>query len=581
MYGRSILPCVSVEDCVRKNTNPNSNIGRGLKRDSLGAPQASLTLSNTASGNNLCYDLDSIKWDLNMSGSYDEGNNKINWTVNVVKSIIASLPTLKTFGVLSITNTGSAPADIGNIVINLQRKDQGGQYYTFVSDIADVTNGDLFYVKNTCSGEKSGYIVTKQGTSSVIVKCVESSMSGPLTFWNEDSNSIFSIVGGFYINPGDTKVLLYEADFYISDATLDHVRIETYVTFGNAGGRGGSGASANGVMYKGDCIAYDNVRSVPFRVSLPLPPLEVCNESVTLTSLESDVTATSGSWTDYTNDIGVGGVEELSDSALHDISLSPDPKVSDTNRTITACAKLTSPDDTITVTVLIDPVNNVYKDYTFVCCRGIDLDMCVGVDIPGSGGSGNSCGCQNDGYKTYTQGGWGAAPHGMNPGALLQANFPLVYPLGYVKIGRSVGSYYATFTSSLAVQNFLPAGGTPDRLTANLIDPTTTSAGVFAGQVLALQLNVDFSAAGLLSMAGFGNLFFQGLTGSLSVFNGQTVSQALATMNDVLGGGQTPLGVSVSDLNSLATSLNESFDNGQKGALAPNLCPSGQMPCTN
>jgi hypothetical protein len=39
----------------------------------------------------------------------------------------------------------------------------------------------------------------------------------------------------------------------------------------------------------------------------------------------------------------------------------------------------------------------------------------------------------------------------------------------------------------------------PAPLSADLIDPSSTSSGLFGGEVLALQFNVDFSDAGLIS----------------------------------------------------------------------------------
>ena len=44
------------------------------------------------------------------------------------------------------------------------------------------------------------------------------------------------------------------------------------------------------------------------------------------------------------------------------------------------------------------------------------------------------------------------------------------------------------FTSALALQNYLPAGGAPGVLTADLFNPTSSSANVFGGQVLGQAL---------------------------------------------------------------------------------------------
>lgn len=158
---------------------------------------------------------------------------------------------------------------------------------------------------------------------------------------------------------------------------------------------------------------------------------------------------------------------------------------------------------------------------------------------------------------TVTQGGWGAPPHGNNPAAILAANFGAVFPSG-VTIGCSGGSTLK-FTSAGAIQNFLPQGGTPGALAASATNPTTSAAGVFAGQVLALELNVSFS--GPVFPGGLGN--FQLTSGPLKGF---TVNQVLALANNVLGGCisesslQSTFGISISGLNDIVDGINQEFD---------------------
>jgi uncharacterized repeat protein (TIGR01451 family) len=158
-----------------------------------------------------------------------------------------------------------------------------------------------------------------------------------------------------------------------------------------------------------------------------------------------------------------------------------------------------------------------------------------------------------------TQGGWGAPPNGNNIGMLLKNNFALVYPAGFVEVGiPGGGGFSVKFTSAAAIQAYLPAGSTPAALNQDYSNPSSTSAGVFGGQVLALQLNVDFGDRGLTpsSSGPVGNLVYNDPSSAL---NGQTVRQILALANIALGGGNA--GVSVGDLNVLVTSLNEAFDN--------------------
>ncbi|HEY0432479.1 MAG TPA: hypothetical protein VGC95_01325, partial [Chitinophagaceae bacterium] len=159
------------------------------------------------------------------------------------------------------------------------------------------------------------------------------------------------------------------------------------------------------------------------------------------------------------------------------------------------------------------------------------------------------------GYATYTQGGWGTVPSGNNPGTLLKAYYTNVYPSSFVE----GGTYTIKLTSQLAVQNYLPAGGTPNVLKKSYTNPTSTEAGVFGAQVTALKLNVDFSSKGILK-SGLGNLKIA----PGNKLAGYTVSQVLALANAVLGGnvGALPAGVTVSDLSNVCDMINRNFDNG-------------------
>jgi hypothetical protein len=179
---------------------------------------------------------------------------------------------------------------------------------------------------------------------------------------------------------------------------------------------------------------------------------------------------------------------------------------------------------------------------------------------------------------TATQGGWGAPPNGNNIGMLLKNNFALVYPNG-VEIGiPGAGGFSMKFNSQPAIQAYLPAGSTASSLTSDLVNPTSSPAGVFGGQVLALQLNVDFGYKGIsLGSAGpVGNLVYSENGSPLS---GKTISNILAIANVALGGGALPSGVTISLLNNVVTSLNEAFDNcNTTGWAAAHLSGSSAPP---
>ncbi len=161
-------------------------------------------------------------------------------------------------------------------------------------------------------------------------------------------------------------------------------------------------------------------------------------------------------------------------------------------------------------------------------------------------------------FRTQTQGGWGTVAHGNNPGVYRDANFSLAFPQGLV-IGRTSGRY-AQFNSSLAIQNFLPQGGTPNYLFGTYINPFTTSAGVLGGQVTALTLSVvfdeydpDFGEAPELLK----NLKVADET---NPFYNMTVMDVLNYANDFLSTGTGPF--SATEINMTVSKINENFVDG-------------------
>jgi hypothetical protein len=166
----------------------------------------------------------------------------------------------------------------------------------------------------------------------------------------------------------------------------------------------------------------------------------------------------------------------------------------------------------------------------------------------------NAQGCSGQ-FKTFTIGGWGTACNGNNPGCYRDTNFDAAFPDG-ITIG--CGENTLTFTSSQAVEDFLPSGGTPTLLSGALVDPAGTINNTLASQVLAVSLAVGFDvydADFASSTSGFGSLPI--LSG---VHAGMTVADFLAYANQVIGG--CTIGVNLSALNATATAINENFDNG-------------------
>ena len=116
-----------------------------------------------------------------------------------------------------------------------------------------------------------------------------------------------------------------------------------------------------------------------------------------------------------------------------------------------------------------------------------------------------------------------------------------------------------TFTSPAAIESYLPAVGPSGVLDACLINPSSSHSGEFGGEVLALELNVDFSAAGFTEGSGgpFGNL---NLCGTGTPYDGMSISAILAAANTALGNGGLPPGSNPDSFGDLLHALNDSFD---------------------
>ncbi len=177
----------------------------------------------------------------------------------------------------------------------------------------------------------------------------------------------------------------------------------------------------------------------------------------------------------------------------------------------------------------------------------------TGTSLAGGGS------CDLTGMRTFTQGGWGSKGNS-TPGGIRDTHFDAVFPT-YAEMG---GIKTAKFNTAKSVEDFLPAGGPSNSFTMNYTDPTSTSAGVLGGQVLALLLNVKYDEAGFL---GSNPLKLKDLIIASGTFAGMTVNDFLAIANTAIGGGVT--GYTYSQINAAATAINENFDNGtvNKGYL--------------
>jgi hypothetical protein len=164
---------------------------------------------------------------------------------------------------------------------------------------------------------------------------------------------------------------------------------------------------------------------------------------------------------------------------------------------------------------------------------------------------------------SYNQASWTTSADGS---AALTNNYFSVYlsTFGVVEIGvPGDAGYSVQFTSPTTISDFIPTNGPPAALTGDLVDPVTTSAGIFAGDVLAVQLDMDFADHGALSGNSdflFGDLVLHGFSGSVAGLNGLSVRTVDVIINNSLGGGTT--GYTIDDLDLIAEELGNSFDDG-------------------
>ena len=196
-----------------------------------------------------------------------------------------------------------------------------------------------------------------------------------------------------------------------------------------------------------------------------------------------------------------------------------------------------------------------------VCCQSILVEACP------------------EKFCSFTAGGWGSAcpdptdVESTQPGCIRGLYFAQVFPNG-VSIGDPSGIpgapnfYAAKWTTSAAVEAFLPAGGTSRALRRDLIDPTTTPAGNLAGQVLALRMSREYSCAGIFASVGLQSAptcyGVYVIPSSCGKFAGLTVDRFLALADSAVGGRTevlTPYGATLADVTVTASCLNLKFDN--------------------
>lgn len=504
------------------------------------ASSADLALTSAATGVVLTSD---NRWNLSKTGALS--GNTVSWTVEVSKApTIAGRLGIQ--GQMTVANSGSGAATIGNIVVNLQKR-QGNRWVTASSTVADATHGD----------DATRAHIQAAASSENLASFSENSASRALVLMDSTNNSIFSLVPQATIAAGSSRTLLFAAVFDNDDAALQlapgtAIRAEVIVSFGNATPKGNSVAdvdiNGNGAIDADEA----RVRSVASRLTLTVPAAINTSGSVALADTLDDITATGDvQFSNVVFNLGATGG-----------TVTAHVTGGTNGGSITNCARLRSADQNVAV-----------GGYSFPMVEGVDLQACSTVEVaasppnctPGAPG----CGWSADDMRTATQAAWGDTSSSAY--GVLAANFSSLYGANALVVG---GTNSLRFTSASAVDVFLPASGSPSVLTATLTNPMSSSAGEYGGQVLALQLNTDLSSL-LGNSVALGDLRICGFSAVPSV-NGQTVDEFLTTANWILGGGSATFGAATANV--VANLINNAFVDGAPSTFAQENLVAGPCP---
>ena len=198
-------------------------------------------------------------WSLDKQGTANSTSSTVTWTITATKGPTTT-GILIVNGTVKVKNKGSGGATIGNIVVNLQTR-QNHKWVTASSVIADATQDDA------ATSAKIAASASSENKSMF----TENAASGDLIFMDAKTNSAFALVPQVTI-PGDsTKTLLFTATYdnnVLNLAKGTSTRIEIIVSFGNASPNGTSQSNVdingNGLIDPDEA----HVRSVASRLGL-------------------------------------------------------------------------------------------------------------------------------------------------------------------------------------------------------------------------------------------------------------------------------------------------------------------------
>lgn len=163
---------------------------------------------------------------------------------------------------------------------------------------------------------------------------------------------------------------------------------------------------------------------------------------------------------------------------------------------------------------------------------------------------------------TFSQRGWGAScgSNNADAGCIRDANFATAFPSGLLIGG---GFRRARWTTSPAIERYLPAYGWPSALIGIRRNPTRTAAGTLASQQVAAKLNVVI--LGAPSTYVFTGCVSRNLIGT-------SVGDVIAMADEAMASGHPPFGMSFHELSDALGTFNENYDQcTNRGCLAPSV----------
>jgi hypothetical protein len=487
-----------------------------VEQETNSGQKAKLQLKN---GSSTLAQTSARPWSLTKTGTVDTTASTVTWTINATQGATGARRLVVT-GRVNARNNGQVGAPIGNVVVTLQSK-SGNTWITRSSDVANATQGDAATSAKILDGS--------------VKTITENSASGSLALVNANNNATISLPANVVLPAGASVDVKFTASFnndVLNLPTGTKVRAEVFVSFGNAG----PGNTASNVDINGN----GGIDSYEARVDTASTDLG--DKTVPAAAL----TTTPVSLTDTSGDITTTGTVTFSNAVFNlgatmgTVTVSYDG--GDAGGTINNCAHLTG--------------------------TGLDLVACKALPIaaePFEWATGDVVTLRQVDYDvspllTNAQPFATAFPQGLLVGTFGQPN-----------------RFFLLLTNGPAVQGYLATGGTNTALTANHIDPTVAYGGQVGGELVAVTLNIGFSAGDQLGgLYDVGELYLCGLA-SPSVVNDTTVASFLAAGNTLLGGGAVA-GLTLDDANTVAAEINAAFLGGVPSTwanthLSPTPCP--------